>query len=201
MNVKKLPDSYAKDAQSNNHKLLNLNEQAIADVRTDAQAIYDSLDISKATGKTLELYGEMIGQPRGILNDAQYYYMILTKIGINGVQGNYTTVTSALANLFNCSPELIKIKDGEEDACVEVTSIPLEVLFNAGFTTEQVKSIIKTLMPIGVTVGTVNFNGTFEFAETANEYDETAGFADIAQTIGGYLGLHIGDDENQILPL
>ena len=29
-NVKKLPDSYAKSKESNNYKLLKLNEQAIA---------------------------------------------------------------------------------------------------------------------------------------------------------------------------
>ena len=47
----------------------------------------------------------------------------------------------------------------------------------------------------------VNFQGTFEFADTAGVYDETAGFGNVEQTIGGHLGLLLGDDENSpVLP-
>ena len=58
------------------------------------------------------------------------------------------------------------------------------------------------LLPIGVGVSASNFNGTFEFADTATEYDENAGFGNIEQTIGGYMGLLYGEDtDSPVLPI
>lgn len=201
-NVNKLPDSYAKGQQSNNYKLLNLNEQAIADVKADAQAIFNALDILTASGHTLELYGDMVGQKRGVLNDVQYRYMILTRMGINVAQGNYETVIANAKQIFECEASDIIIRDSEKPCTVELEKFPLEVLVSAGFSSTQAIAMLESLLPIGVTVDNANFDGTFEFAETADEYDEAAGFANIEQTIGGYLGLSLGDDENSpVLPL
>ena len=62
--------------------------------------------------------------------------------------------------------------------------------------------MVELLMPIGVTIENANFEGTFEFAETATEYDENAGFGNIEQTIGGYMGLSLGsDDIEPVLPI
>lgn len=201
-NVNRLPDSYKKSTESNNYKLLNLNEQAIADVKADAQAVFEALDIQKATGRTLELYGEMLGQKRGALNDVQYRYMIMTRMGINVAQGNYETVISNAKNIFECEASDIVLRDGKNACAVEVEKFPLEVLVEAGFSSKQAIQMLESLLPVGVTIDNANFEGTFEFAETANEYNETAGFADLDQTIGGYLGLSLGDDENApVLPL
>lgn len=201
-NVNKLPDSYAKGQQSNNYKLLNLNEQAIADVKADAQAIFNALDILTASGHTLELYGDMVGQKRGVLNDVQYRYMILTRMGINVAQGNYETVIANAKQIFECEASDIIIRDSAKPCTVELEKFPLEVLISAGFSSTQAIAMLESLLPIGVTVDNANFDGTFEFADTADEYDEAAGFADIEQTIGGYLGLSLGDDENSpVLPL
>lgn len=201
-NVNKLPDSYAKGTESNNYKLLNLNEQAIADVKADAQAVFDALDIEKATGRTLELYGEMLGQKRGALNDVQYRFMIFTRLGINIAQGNYDTVISNAKQIFKCEASDIVLRDGVNPCTVEIEKFPLEVLINAGFSSTQAVEMLETLLPIGITINNANFDGTFEFADTADVYDETAGFGDIEQTIGGYLGLLLGDDsESPVLPL
>lgn len=201
-NVNKLPDSYAKGKSSNNYKLLNINEQAIADAKVDAQAVVDMLDMQQATGRTLELYGEMVGQKRGALNDIQYRYMILTRIGINVVQGNYETVIDAVKNMFGCGAEQIVIRDSEKPCRVRLETFPLELLVSAGFSSKQAIAMIESILPIGVRVDDANFEGTFEFAETEGEYDEAAGFADVEQTIGGYFGLLQGEDENSpILPL
>lgn len=200
-NVNKLPDSYAK-GESNNYKLLNLNEQAIADVKADMQAVLQAIDLQQATGHTLDLYGEMVGQKRGVLNDVQYRLMILTRIGINVVQGNYATVIECAKNMFNCEASDIVLVDSEEPCKVDVVTFPLEVLVAAGFSSTQAIELLEMLLPTGVVINNANFNGTFEFAETADEYDEQAGFADLAQTIGGYFGLLQGDDEESpILPL
>jgi hypothetical protein len=199
-NVDKLPDSYAK-AGSNNYKLLNLNEQAIADAKADLQAIFDALDLQKATGHTLDLYGEMVGQQRGILNDIQYRIMILTRVGINTVQGDYPTVIRTIAQIFNCAKKDVVLRDAEKPCTVELVTFPLAVLIDAGFTSRNAVELIESLLPIGVTIDNATFDGTFEFAETADEYDETAGFADLEQTIGGSLGLYLdGEAEDTILP-
>lgn len=201
-NVNKLPDSYAKGTHSNNYKLLNLNEQAIADIKADAQALYDILDLKNASGRTLDMYGDMLGQQRGTMTDEQYYYMLLTRIAINNVKGNGYSIAECLASIFSCKPNEIIIKDSEKPAKVVIETFPLQVLIDAGFTSKNAMEIIHTILPIGVSADDVNFNGTFEFADTADVYDEAAGFGDIEQTIGGYLGLTVGDDDNSpVLPL
>lgn len=200
-NVKKLPDIYRKDSASNNFKLLNLNEQAIAVITEDLQAIFDARDLNKATGRTLDLIGEMIGQKRGVMTDEQYRYVILTKVGMNIGQGTYESVMYVLTRTFNCSAKDIIILDSEKSCEVIVQKFPLEALVNAGFTSEQAVEFIKRLLPVGVAISAENFHGTFEFAETEDVYDETAGFANIEQTIGGYFGLLLGEDnESPVLP-
>lgn len=201
-NVEKLPSSYAREKTSNNYKLLNLNEQAVEQLKKDMNDVLNALDITQATGRTLELYGEMVGQKRGTLNDEQYRYMILTRMGMNVVQGNYDTVIESAMSIFNCKASDIILQDGKMPCRVEVVTFPLEVLVSAGFSSEQAVALLESLLPAGVTIETANFGGTFEFADTADEYDELAGFANIEQTIGGYFGLLQGEDENSpILPL
>jgi hypothetical protein len=199
-NVNKLPDCYAKKG-SNNEKLLLLNELAVSDAKTDARAIFDSLDIQNATGHTLDLYGETVGQSRGALNDIQYRILILTRIGINTVQGDYPTTMQILSQIFNCNPKEIILRDGDKDCTVVIKTFPLDILVNAGFSSGQAIELIESLLPVGVTIDGANFNGTFEFSDSADEYDETAGFANVEQTIGGYLGLLLDDEgEGTILP-
>lgn len=201
-NVKRLPDSYAKSTSSNNHKLLNLNEQAVADAKADAEALFDVLDIQKATGRTLDLYGDMVGQKRGALDDTQYRYIILTRVGINTAQGNYDTVVKLLREIFKCEANEIILRDSDEPCKVKIEAFPLDVLVNAGFSSTQAVDIIESLLPIGVTVDATNFEGTFEFDNSDTVEDTEAGFGNEAQTVGGYLGLLLGDDKNSpILPL
>ena len=200
--VKKLPDSYRKDIYSNNHKLLNLNEQEIAVIRKDQEDIYNALDIYSATGYTLDQYGLMVGQKRGQLDNNQYRVMVLTKLAMNLSQGNHESVVSVLSNVFKCKPSDIVIKDSEKSCTVVIQKFPLSVLVGAGFSSKQAVELIANMLPAGVGIDAENFEGTFEFAATADEYDETTGFADLDQTIGGYLGLLYGDDETvPVLPL
>lgn len=200
-NVKRLPDSYAKSENSNNYKLLMLNELAVEDAKADLWAIFDARAIENATGRTLDHIGEMVVQKRGTMTDDQYRYVILTKVGMNTGQGNYESVMDTLTRVFNCTAQDIIILDGNNSCEVVVQKFPLEVLIDANFTSLQAVEFIKQLLPAGVAVNAENFQGTFEFADTADVYDETAGFANIEQTIGGYLGLLLGDDENSpVLP-
>ena len=73
--AERLPDCYRKDEYGNIYKLLYLNASAIEELKEDIFGCGESLDLKIATGKTLDLYGEMVEQQRGLLNDEQYRYM------------------------------------------------------------------------------------------------------------------------------
>lgn len=205
--VERLPDCYWKDEDSNNHKLLELERLATEELRLDIKAVLDSLDLNQANGNTLDLYGDMLGQRRGLLNDEQYRYMILARIGRNVVQGDYNSVMSALILMFGSQAGDITLDDlevveGERPCVVRLTKFPVYVLINAGFSSRQAVAMIESLLPVCVTLSADNFEGTFEFADTADVYDEQAGFGNIGQTIGGYLGLYLGDDDKiPVLPI
>lgn len=189
-NAYKLPDSYAKHKSSNNYKLLNINEQAITALKSDISDVLNVLDIQQATGKTLDLYGDMLGVKRGEMNDIQYRYMILTQAGINVTQSDYNSIIEIMLKVFNCTPADIILGESETEPCrVVLVKFPMAILTAAGFSDTQAIAMIERLLPIGVTIDGSNFEGTFEFAETYGEYDESKGFGDIEQTIGGYLGL------------
>lgn len=205
--IKGLPDCYRKDVDSNNYKLLELNQLATSELRMDIQMVFDCLDLNQASGKTLELYGDTMGQRRGLLNDEQYRYMILSQIGRNVVQGDYNSIMHALVLMFGSKMGDITLDDlgiveDERPCVVKLTKFPVFVLVNAGFSSRQAVAMIETLLPICVTLSADNFEGTFEFSDSVDEYDESAGFGDIEQTVGGYLGLYLGDDDKiPVLPI
>lgn len=196
-NADRLPDCYLKDEGSNNYKLLELNRQAAEELRKDLQAVSDALDLKQASGKTLDLYGEMLKQKRGQLNDEQYRYMLYARIGRNIIQGDYTSVMDAMILMFGCRQGDIALEDlsGEDRSCiVKLTKFPMDTLYAAGFSSKQAVQMIEQLLPICVTLLADNFEGTFEFATLDHEYDEAAGFADAGSSFGGYLGLLLGED-------
>lgn len=205
--VDRLPDCYRKDPDGNNYKLLELGRQAAAELRSDIRLVLEALDLNQATGKTLDLYGDMLRQRRGLLNDEQYRYMLFSRIGRNIVQGDYKSIMDTLILMFGTAQGEITLDDlelvEEERPCVvKLTKFPVYVLVNAGFSSRQAVQMIEALLPVCVTLSADNFEGTFEFAESAGEYDEKAGFADTAGVIGGYLGLYLGDDDKiPVLPV
>lgn len=205
--VGRLPDCYRKDTDSNNYKLLELGAAAARGLREDIAQVRDMLDLNQVTGRTLDLYGDMLGQRRGLLNDEQYRYMLFARIGRNVVQGDYDSILNTLVLMFNSQKGDITLDDldiaEEERPCVvKLTKFPIFVLVNAGFSSRQAVSMIESLLPICVTLAADNFEGTFEFAELDGEYDADEGFADVAQTIGGYLGLLLGEDDSiPVLPI
>lgn len=205
--VDRLPDCYRKDMAGNNYKLLELNGQAVDELREDIRSVLDVLELNLATGKTLDLYGDMLDQRRGLLNDVQYRYMLFARIGRNIAQGDYGSIMDALVLMFGSQQGEITLDDLElsemETPCVvQLTRFPTYVLVNAGFSSRQAVAMIEMLLPVCVTLSADNFEGTFEFADSAEAYDETAGFADLSLTIGGYLGLLLGEDDKiPVLPI
>lgn len=207
--VKNLPDVYRKDPDSNNYKFFQIESEAVERTRATLEEIRNILFFENATGKTLDLYGERVGQPRGQAKDDKYLVMIKAKILRNLSNGSYPSVLNAICKTFDCDPSLVKIKE-IEPCVVELETMPFEVINKAGFTTSQAFSIIKSLLPVGVTLANFMFEGTFEFGENEDELDETKGFSDVGafpedenydEVIGGYLGASIGDENDAELPI
>lgn len=199
--VKNLPDAFKKSTDSNNFKILEVEKRTLEDIRQSLQQINGILDINNAKGKTLDLYGERVGQARGIADDDKYLLMIKAKIMRNLSSGSYPSIVSALCRTFNCEPSQIYITEGDEPCTVTVAALPLEVINKAGLTTSQTVAIIKSMLPVGISLTSFLFEGTFEFGSNANEYDETKGFANDEGTIGGYLGATAGDETDIPLPI
>lgn len=229
-NEKRLPDAYYKGKNGNNYKLLNLNELAVEAFLKDLTDVVNCLDIMQSTGKTLDFFGETVGQKRGVLDDTQYRLMILNKIGRNVCQGDYNSVIGLLSQIFNCKKSDIVIVDSSEPCRVSIKKFPLEILINAGFSSMQAIKLIELLLPVCVKLLEANFEGTFEFGSivegsdyetmssfiyqdfqaktykqmeemVSQEYDENKGFGNIEQTIGGYFGLLLDDTNTFDLPI
>lgn len=185
--INALPDIYQKGENSNNYKLLLLEQELIADLYKDIEGVWETADLYSATGKTLDLYGEMYGQPRGKATDEQYRYLIAQKVAQNMVEGDYNSVVSSIAVAFDVPPTQFKFVESAP-AEVRCDNLPYEVLLKAGITVEQAIAIIQSLLPAGVTLAPLALAGTFEFGAAADEYDEGKGFGNIAQTVGGFFG-------------
>lgn len=212
-NAKKLPDVYRKDAEGNNWKLLTLDKKFVQSFNKDLQDVYNSLDFFSASGKTLDLFGDIVDQKRGAFDDTRYKYLIQAKIARYFVKGDYKDIMRHLVIMFNCSQGDIELEDfdiADDDApcVVRLTKMPFLTLIAAGFTSKQAVALIESVLPVCVTLKADNFEGTFEFGEYFNdeqgermEYDELKGFGNVEQTIGGLLGLMLGDDEESPLPI
>ena len=190
-----LPDVYKKTPDSNNYKLLSMEHVLVQGFREDITAVEETLDILKASGATLDLYGKMYNQFRGKMNDEQYRYAILQKATRLLSGCDHESIVNALSSIFNVSPTSFTIKDSDQNCVVEIDNLPFSVLQNKGITAEQAIQMIESMLAVGVRLSKeINFAGTFEFGASADEYDEQKGFGNIEQTIGGYFGyLSSGD--------
>ena len=198
--VKNLPDAFRKTKDSNNAKILSIAKDSLDELREAISAIYDSLDIDKATGKTLDLYGDMVDQRRGVATDEQYRAMIKSKICRNLANADHTSIVKAICVVFNCEPDEVLLVESDKPCVVTLEQLPYVALNKSNIDAPTAIKIIAGLMPAGVRLESLNFTGTFEFAATATEYDENAGFGNVEQTIGGYLGL-LSDGEGSNLPV
>ena len=206
--AKNLPDCYKKDITSNNYKILEIERYATADLRKCLYEIESILDIDNASGAVLDAYGERFGQPRGRATDEQYRIMIKSKIARNLSGCSYKGIVDAICVSFGCSPDDVHIAESDTSPmAVSVEKAPLTAIINAGFTTMQAYQIIKSLLPAAIELEAVSFEGTFEFSDNENDYDETAGFADKdgepfdEDIIGGYFGAAESELNDAVLPI
>ena len=201
--VDNLPDAYRKDTDSNNYKILNIQKIEIDGIKEDTEDVYNTLDLDQATGKTLDLYGDMLGQARGFATDDQYRVMIKAKIVRNLMTGSLDSIINAGCLMFGCDPSEMHIVEDESPASVKIISLPYRVINYVGLSASQVVELIIKLVPVGITVKSAELQGTFEFGTTDSEYDEEKGFAisEADQSIGGYLGYIYSSESEQPLPI
>ena len=154
-NVKRLPDAYLKrnaDGTPSNHaKMLELNELQRDEFKEAMKQVLESLDIDIATGATLDKFGETINQKRGSLNDEQYRIMLRFKIAKLLNKGDYNSLMTLACFLLECQYGELVVQD-VGNATIEIVSLPLAVLLEAGFTFSQVIDMIKDLIPCGVKI-------------------------------------------------
>lgn len=198
--AKNLPDAYRKDEESNNAKILEIEKSALDKLRSEIEGIYESLDIDRAYGSTLDLYGEMIGQTRGIATDDQYRVLIKNKIVRNFSSADYNSIIRAICVTFDCAPSDVQLVELDDPCKVKMEGLPISRINECNIDISTAVSIVNGLLPVGVYMEAITFSGTFEFSGETLEYDENAGFSDEAQTIGGYLGL-VSDGFGSNLPV
>ena len=156
--TKKLPDAYRKDTDSNNYKLMQLCNLLNTDFSADVRSIFHSRDIHNATGKTLDKYGEMIGQSRNGATDEQYRFLILYKISRLKAESDCNSVILSLSQMFNAEHGVISIS--EYSSGVQINGITIEMAESTGFTMTEIENMVSDLLPIGVSGGRTVFSGT-----------------------------------------
>ena len=203
-NVKHLSDAWNKEQTGNNAKMLSLNEGSVSTLRAVFKQLYDCLDIEQATGKTLDYYGDAVGQKRGDLSDDKFRVLILYRAAVNVSGVDYQSVVDNIINVLGCSASNFTLKEMQDEgqpATVKITDMPYSLLDRIRFTSAEIFQIVKLLLPIGVNLDFAGLDGTFEFCSEADYVlvDNDKSFADEALTVGGTWGMVIGQDDQ--LPL
>lgn len=200
--ARNLPDTYPKDKDSNLYKILQIERDAVDTLDETLSQIAEMLDIDKATGAILDLYGDDIGQKRGNANDDQYRILIKAKAAQNLSNGTYASICNALCITFNCDKSAIKFEDGDAPCSVKATVFPIVEINEAGFTATQAMAIIQSLLPICVTLEPIVVDGTFVFTDTEGVIDTAKGFGGYeGDTVGGVFGAIYGASEEEALML
>lgn len=200
--AKNLPDSFRKDNESNNYKILENERLSVEEHLADLYGIYEIINLDNAYGKTLDRYGERVGQTRCLATDSQYILMIKAKIMRALGNGTYPSVLKSLCMTFGCGPEKVRIEETEEPCTIKMITLPLDVLNGKDITVKQVAQLVKSILPICIRMQSLNLEGTFEFADSENIYDDTKGFNTTeSEKTGGYLGYMNSDENEPILPI
>lgn len=199
--VKNLPDTYRKDKDSNNYKILEIERDAVSCLNDGLLQVFDVLDLDKATGKSLDLYGEDVGQARGESNDEQYRVLIRAKAVRNLVDGSYESVCRALCITFGCDRSDIVFRERLQ-ACSLQAEFSIMSLVKADFTLQQMIETIESLLPICVTLDIFVLNGSFTFGKDEYEMSDIEGFTDVeGGTIGGMLGGSFKINGKELIPI
>lgn len=200
--IKNLPDCYNKEHTSNNYKLMQLIQYDRDKFKAVLNELWQSLDIDNADSYTLDLYGEMVGQQRGLATDEQYVLLIKTKVARNHCCGDYNSILETVCRILNCSPSDVLFEEEQEPCAIVAKKIPLETIIHADLTPSQFTQILKSLLPVGVRLEASVYEGTFVFASIEGETSVDGGFCqNEGDTTGGYFGVLSSEQSETILPI
>ncbi|MET3943187.1 hypothetical protein ABIC22_005999 [Paenibacillus sp. PvP094] len=193
--IKKLTDVFTKNPDSNIGKLLRIVSEPMNELKQDFEKIETWRDIDEAKGTTLDLIGGNVGQKRGAASDEVYRIMIKSKIARNLSKGDVNTIIRVIALAVGANYSDIKIQQkfydplDPEPAAISLMRLPLEKLASSGIELSQFVQIISKTVAAGVSVQSIELEGTFEVGSLPESYDPNTGFGDINdESIGGKLG-------------
>lgn len=174
-NAKRLPDAYAKTTDSNNYKILQLNNLLYNDLRCDLLKIEDSRGLKYASGKTLDRYGEMFNVKRKGDSDDKYRIRILSKIGQYISTGDCNSIIKIISDVFGIEVENISVAD-VFPLGVYISNISIELVESVGFETQEVVELINSFLPCGVHIANTTLAGSFKFGTHEGESSDTTGY-------------------------
>ncbi|MED5050668.1 DUF2612 domain-containing protein [Anoxybacillus rupiensis] len=207
--LNRLTDRYKKDPNSNIGKVIKILADELDLIKETFDRIEEWRDVEKAEGAVLNDLGANIGQPRGAATDEIYRVLLRSKVARNFSDGTIDTIIRVLSIALNTDPKEVRIQElhndpiSPEPAAIGLIQIPLRRLNEIGMSPRQFAQIVQKTAAAGVRVASIELSGTFSFSSlpSQSEYSDTQGFADIDQTIGGYLGAMFTDADDTNLPV
>lgn len=207
--LKRLTDRYKKDPESNIGKIIKILADELEEIQSTFERIEEWKDVEVAEGAVLDDLGTNVGQPRGMATDEIYRILLRSKVARNFSDGTIDTIIRVVSLAINADPKEIKIKElyndpnNPEPAAIGLIQVPLRKLNEVGMSPKQFVQIVQKTVAAGVRVASIELSGTFSFSTDPiqSELNDTQGFADIDQTIGGYLGAMFVDSNDSSLPV
>lgn len=196
--VSMLPDAYVKDNKSNNYKLFEVFASEFEKLYQTQLKVRQFRSVDEANGQTLDLIGANYNVSRGNMNDELYRPMIKAAIARTWCDGTFNSVLELLALTLNTDVKNIALTEdyetGGSSGMITIASTPKDALNAVGMTVQEYGQIVQSILPVGVGVNLVAFEGTFSYAtnnyesgEYTPELNANEGFADDEQTTGGTL--------------
>lgn len=180
-----IPDAFAKTKETNFGKLFIILSEQVNGVTQTVEKIENWRSIDEAKGIVLDKIGADLEQYRGMADDEIYRLLIKSRI------------IRAICATVNCQPTDISVisaveskdtKISDEPLAIVIEKTPLGALNAIGMNVGTFIKIVEHSVMAGVRVISINLEGTFEFSETYDDYDELKGFANDEATIGGFFG-------------
>lgn len=209
-NVKNIMEKFSHyfKREGNLHKLMQIFSDELIILKKSIDRVEEWRDIDQAEGQTLDDIGSNVNQSRGQATDPVYRILLKSKIARNLSDGTINTIIQVLSTALSIDKKELTIvekwydPDDPEPAAIKVIELPLERLNESGLDPANFVRIIKQTVAGGISVGTVELSGTFEFGDESNAIVPIHGFGDVNDaTIGGYLGAVYTPSNDVQLPI
>lgn len=196
--VSLLTDAYKKNSKSNNYRLFEVFASEFEKLYQTQVKVRQFRSVDEANGKTLDLIGSNYNVSRGNMNDELYRPMIKAAIARTWCNGTFNSVLELLALTLNTDVKNVALTEdyetGGSSGMLTIASTPKDALNAVGMTVQEYGQIVQSILPVGVGVNLVAYEGTFSYAKKnyeggtyTPELNANEGFADEGQTVGGTL--------------